>query len=313
MINEIAWEVRKKILIPLAEFEEPLETAATSAPKIIAKQVSVFRSGLAGNWRVATLPYTLVSDAVIQHRFSHMLSAESIRKLRPNEGLADEDRKEAASIARGKMDVFVESQGGKIVLMEDVLHGLLRLTKRRELDESLQELLLETVVMLWGTLEVFISDTIRTLLNASPSMSAVLLTADETKKHFPSRGISVEDLAKNDFNLSTSMGDVILANVRLDSLPVIREILKVMYPNDTNLHEKLRADELWILWQRRNLIAHRRGIVDQLYVSKTGDNTPVGERLALTGFYLDNCATLVRDVGIALINAIASKGPTGAL
>jgi hypothetical protein len=62
---------------------------------------------------------------------------------------------------------------------------------------------------------------------------------------------------------------------------------------------------LWKLWQRRNLIAHRRGMVDQAYVSRTDDTLPIGQRIHLTGRYVEESAILVRDAGIELIAALS--------
>ena len=61
---------------------------------------------------------------------------------------------------------------------------------------------------------------------------------------------------------------------------------------------------MWRLWQRRHLIVHKRGLVDQSYINKTGDALKVGSRLVITGTDIDAIFKRIRDTGTALVLAL---------
>jgi hypothetical protein len=100
------------------------------------------------------------------------------------------------------------------------------------------------------------------------------------------------------------MGDIIFEDRHLDSLPLIRDFLNTLFPEAAELRSRLGDNRLWILWQRRHLIVHRRGIVDISYIQKTGDKAAIDTRIALTGYDLDDSFALARDVATSLANVL---------
>ena len=112
-----------------------------------------------------------------------------------------------------------------------VMQGLLRLNEDRDFEAATKELLLETLVMMWGALENFISEAVRVLVNLNPSLAVVLLSDATAKKYFPSR-IPIEDLANNGFNIGNSMGDLLMQDRHLDALPVMKDVLGAIFPTE---------------------------------------------------------------------------------
>lgn len=256
---------------------------------------------------MANLVYLLTFESIEQQRLNAFFTAERIRLLKtgPSENgkFPPERLRQAMTIAHERMKEFVESPEGHDETISNTLHALNELIQRPDLKDSLQELVLEAIVMIWGTFEVFISDAVRSIANASPTKAADLFSG-ETKKYLPNRPIAMEKLIEYNFDLSNSMGDMFFAGTRLDSLPSMKDTLKVLYPNAGALHSILNDDALWKLWQRRNLIVHRRGVVDQAYLSKTGEKIALGERIHLKATYIEEAAKLVRDAAIELISTI---------
>src|ERR1700722_3915927 len=103
--------------------------------------------------------------------------------------------------------------------------------------------------------------------------------------------------------MSRSMGDYVSEVLRFDSLPLLRAVGAALFPDALKFQELLKKQEIWLLWQRRNLIAHKRGFVDRAYLSKTGDAVVEGSRLIATGQYVEQAAIMLRDTGIAFIEA----------
>ncbi len=78
-----------------------------------------------------------------------------------------------------------------------------------------------------------------------------------------------------------SYGDALRKIVKIDDIETLRDIYDVLFSDRTDLLRFLRSSELWKLNQRRNLILHRRSIVDETYIENTGDNLRVGSELAI--------------------------------
>jgi hypothetical protein len=305
-IEALAAEVKQAFLIAPTDLCSPLDDILPSSPPSIKNQIQIFRDGMEGCMKVASLPFTLTWDSVNQQRFNSFDTAERIRMLKVGGGeLSVEDIAAARKRAHERMYRFIESDEGQAEIVENTLQSLRSLMRRDEVRSSLQELLLEAVVMIWGVFEVFVSDALRSLVNAAPE-KALLLFSGDTKKYIAGKPMTIEAIASRDFNLTNCMGDLFFDSVRLDSLQTMRDVLAVLYP-DESLRKAFGSNDLWRLWQRRNLIAHRRGVVDRAYIERTGDTVPIGQRIVFSGLYIDECAELVRDCALVLITEISRE------
>jgi hypothetical protein len=110
-------------------------------------------------------------------------------------------------------------------------------------------------------------------------------------------------------HLSQHMGDALIQSYRLDDLETIRTAFDAIFPTASGLRDQLHKDCLWKLYQRRNLIVHRRSIVDGAYIKNTGDTLSLGSELLISPLQLEADLMLVRDVGIELIRAIPPATP----
>ena len=203
--------------------------------------------------------------------------------------------REANEIAMQKFAEFMQTPEGSDWFIRAILEELNSHTKIGEFVIGARELLTNTVVMVWGAFEVFASDILTAYLNYTPEAAGRLLSDDRTKKHYSGR-LSPDALEAFNFDVSKSMGTLLLGERGLDSLPVMRGVFQVLFPQFIELHRTAASDELWLLWQRRHLIVHKRGIVDVAYLKKTSDRIALGERLEITG----------DDVDIAFANVVAT-------
>ncbi len=160
--------------------------------------------------------------------------------------------------------------------------------------------------MIWGAFEVFVGDITVQILNSDPQLAALLLTNDTTKRHFPHKGIPIESLADHGFDVGKAMGSLLFGERQLDSLSLIKDIFSVLAPTNSELQKLLGSPALWILWQRRHLIVHHRGIIDKAYLAKTPDKMALGTQLELDGDYIDDAFILIRDVSIELLKAFGN-------
>src|SRR5437879_4689111 len=139
------------------------------------------------------------------------------------------------------------------------------------------ELLLKGVVLTWSTFEVLLSDIFVLRLNQNPKFATNLMRDDRTKKWFQPKELTAM-LPDYGYDLSTRMGEVLIGWHRLDDIRAMRSVFEVLFPAHSNLQKGLQQKALWLLNQQRNLIVHRRAIVDRAYVENTGDSAVLGAR-----------------------------------
>ena len=300
-----------------AEFLSELDEAIDCAPKVIAQSATAFRHNLNSVIEVISLPLTLAIASTERTHFDRLFIAERIERIPVNEIIAevsgqivddtkkkaaeDNREKEAWQSAKRKIEELASSLDGILHLAKDSFKFLYEVLHSHQLRSAAAELLRQGVVLTWGTLEVLVRDVFVTLLNENPSFVTDLMQNEKTRRRFESKSIPLDQLAQRGFNISTAMGEIIAENHDIGDLPLIKDVFRVLVPSPAILHDLLNANELWRLNQQRHLIVHRRGIVDQVYLDKTGDRIQRGSELLIHPDELKSHLRLVRDVGKHLI------------
>jgi hypothetical protein len=71
----------------------------------------------------------------------------------------------------------------------------------------------------------------------------------------------------------------------------------------------LSDHELWLLAQRRHLIVHRRGIVDNRYLESTGEKLVPGSQISISPSDIERGLDIVCSAGIELLKSVAAVVP----
>ncbi len=95
------------------------------------------------------------------------------------------------------------------------------------------------------------------------------------------------------------MGTVFSQKQPIDSASTIRDVFGALSPRADTLRGMLEKDRFWLLNRRRNLILHRRAVVDETYLSNTGDRVELGSRLEIDVTDIQTDLELVRDTGMS--------------
>jgi hypothetical protein len=302
--------VAERFVIPKTALLGRLHTAVAQAAPTAKEAAKIFYENLESAFMVVGIPYNFADSSVLMRRHNQLMIAEEIRALKgtqPNEPITEQARAEAHIIAVKRFDEELQDERKVDQLNHQIRHDLYQLMQRNDVDRASHDLLLETVIMVWGSFEVFIADFVRSHLNAYPAIATRLLTDPSTKASFDIKSIGIEDLTANQFNVSNAMGNILVSKRRLDGIEVIRNVLKVMFPHHQQMIQNTGTPELYKLAQRRHLIVHRRGSVDAAYLQKTNDNYQIGRTLRLTSEYIYQVIYLVRDVGISVLDAVATS------
>jgi hypothetical protein len=260
--------------------------------------------GLRSVLNAATLPFQLIYDAVQQRRFDAMLSAERIRSLKEvasGDGLTNALEDRSFGRANEKMCAFISTSDGSDFMRDAILYELDRSLRSSVISTAAVELMVQTLVSTWAVFENFSRAFIIAWINADPRRAKPLLASPDLKDYFGRQVVDFEVIGEHGFDLTGSMGTILFRGRRLDHLGVIRSATKALF-NDPNVREAL-GESLWMLNQRRHLFIHKRGLVDDEYLQRTGDATPLGYRLSITSEDVEHYLIAVQKAVVAIATA----------
>lgn len=264
-------------------------------PSPVKEIADSFRANIEGLLSTVSFPYALAHAAAVDKNYQRISLAERIRTLKTD---SETDRNEtdlearravtARKVAHDKMSKFIQSSEGQNILIGDSLTFLDRSLKDQLLSESANELILQGLVLCWGAFEVLARDTFVTLLNLRPSLAELLLKDTVAKRRFELAKVSLETLATHDFNLSSKMGAILSEQQDLSDLHSIKAVYEALFPNDSQLRSALSETDLRVLSQRRNLVVHRRGLIDETYIKAVNCVQKRGEKIRIAPDELEN-------------------------
>lgn len=279
-----------------------------TTPPEFSHLVQSFKKNVAAVISTASMPFRIASANYSNRLFHQYLLAEKIRTLKTE--FDDKSEQEKAQIAHNvAQNKYLQTmrsdeqryQGG-IVILQD-LESLL---VDEEMKLAVAELMRQSDALTWGILEVLANDLFINLLNQRPQLTEALLADERTKKRFQVRDMALP-LSTYSYDLSQHMGDVFGGLVKIDDIETLRTIYEVLMPSKAELLSLVRCSELWKLNQRRNLILHRRSVIDETYLSNTGDTLPLGAELMISPNQFEKDLTLVIRIGSLMLESLSTK------
>ena len=305
-------DMRARFLVPpsteeiFAEFDAAIALIHTEYQTI----ANAFRHNVSAALSTVTVPFALASTSVEQSHFQRIHIAERIRArsieegmLKPGESMESVREQEAYTKAHLRMHEFIQSDDGRNVLIQDICTFLLT-SLVNGLESAAQELLHQGVVLLWSAFEVLCRDTFESLLNEDPAKVQALVSHPITKKRFEAEKVSLDTLAQYGFDISTQLGTILVRQHDFSDLPTIKAVYSVLFPNNADLNEALTHHHLWMLYQRRHLVVHRRGVIDQNYIKATGESLAAGTRLNVSPQFCEDALKVVVSACIALVRSL---------
>ena len=88
---------------------------------------------------------------------------------------------------------------------------------------------------------------------------------------------------------------------KLDDVDTIRNVFDVLFSRDAKLRTLLCDAKLWNAWQDRNLIVHRRAVVDEDFLRKTAKKVEIGSVLKITPYQFEATLRYFTETGSALL------------
>jgi hypothetical protein len=297
---------------PIEDLANDFRWNLTRTPPKFRSLADSFNSNCTALFSTVTMPFRIASANYSHQLFHQIFMSEKIRSLKPEfeDKTEDEKKQMAKEIAQRKFSEAMKSEEQRFNGGLAILANLDHLLDDPNMKLAASELLRQSDAMAWGILEVLANDLFIELLNEDPRYTEVLLEDERTKKRFQLRDLSLP-LSAYSYNLSKNMGDVLSGLVKIDDVDTMRTVYDVLLPGRQALTAMLRRSELWQLNQRRNLILHRRGIVDALYLKNTGENLTVGDVLIITPEQFEKDLVFVLELGSEFLTSLPPDGVEG--
>ena len=298
-------QVREVFLVPqdIHASAEKLRAQVHGAPVELQTTAEAFAENLQGVIRTLSIPFQYTYSQVHSLHWQRAFLAERIRAggTADDAERAEVDRQNASM----KFQEYLRGEGGK-VLADEVVQRLLHLKSERESLAGARELTRQGVVLTWSAIEVIARDAFVYLLNRKPQLSEALLADPINKKRFATDRIDWQTLSGYDFNMSQRLGTYLISKADLSNVPAIRAAYTAVFPGGVELRKHLHDDRLWQLSQKRHLLVHRRGIVDEAYLHATGSTLQLGEPLWVTPSEVEESIEVALALGTELLSHVAN-------
>jgi hypothetical protein len=304
---EIADRVRQVFLVPpdFASVVGGLRQLCEELDPPKSALALTFLGNLRGIFQTLGLPFQLVFAQVHSLHSQRIDMAERIRSLKIG---IEGDRESVARVqSETRRSEFFAGEGQALV-QDEVLKRLLQLSEVPEFLNTARELTRQAVVLAWSAFEVLSRDLFVLLLNDHPTWVERLLAHPATRKRFTVEKLDWQTLIGYSFDLSSNVGTLLAERADLDDIHTIREAFGALFPDATSMNQHLSDERLWFLFQKRNLIVHRRGVVDQHYINKTGDTLAIGDQLTVSPGDIEEILAYVVATAEAMVRQVRHDG-----
>jgi len=198
------------------------------------------------------------------------------------------------------------------------------LCRAKQAENAMVEMFASWITGTWTAFEALAGDLWETSLNIQPEGLAHLggspnrynknKNADKNQRQQPrrqeqdeSKSIPLDLIQAHRFEIRNRMGTILRSKFDFTKLSGIREAYACAFDkNDGMIERYLRDDALDALSAVRNLLVHKRGLVDEKYLKqthnlKTVPTADIGKRIELDGEIVVNLLDPARHCGVTLI------------
>jgi len=265
------------------------------------------------------LPHLLLSleqakSSLIPHEIVAAVKAKvAMRVSHANENDAHE------YYFKARKEIFeseVEPQRGKMVdkAVEGAEKTFLDLLNDNwgNLQQTYQALLYSSIVWIWCSFEVLMKELWELSLNlggryTSKNVIKNLPETDGLGDVFQGKSISLDYLARYDYDLSNQLGSALSCKFDFTSVSGIRVAYMRAFPKSSSIRDALDNKEILELEAARNVIVHNAGVIDEEYCEKTNTNiAEVGKNLELNSRKVCEYGNSTADMGLNIMIAVSS-------
>jgi len=276
----VSFELRSRHTTEIASLIQRLPEHLQATPKS-------FLSALKAISDAACLPNRISLGLTFENERSraliHALHTINKKGYLPNESQEEASAriiKQAHAEADEKMRTITQSEARFNHLFRRSIEALLFDPFQQTTEQAARELRYQTTVAIWSSIEVLLKDQLIEIINWKPELARRLITNESAKKRFELPRLTFDELEERDFNFQNCMGDFLVRQRDASDLLTLKAAVGAIWGKN-DLFVALESSEIRLLNLQRHLIVHRRGIVDEKYLSQSGEQAQKGESVAI--------------------------------
>lgn len=128
-----------------------------------------------------------------------------------------------------------------------------------------------------------------------------------SKKKDAGKTIPIDYLARFDYNLSNKIGTALLNKFDFDSLSGLKEAFYYAFPRSMSIRNELESNILAETEAKRNVIAHRAGVIDTDYCSRSNTSKrKIGKELEISSKSVEKTNEEITDIVLHIIKAASA-------
>lgn len=283
----------------LLDIEPPLDAVLTGLPTALIDVGDAFKSNLTAARHGAALPhYILFGNYLMEARrrvyfevLDHLYQQE--QPVATHEAAEDiRSRADEQAMAVYSSGDYLKSEAVRTLINLPVLyrHGVIGLSAPLALRQATTEI--------WTAFEVLASDLFVAATDANPT----LLTRVQSDA-----GLAGALRVKRSDLADPAQWPAICEDLHFNQLGGMSSAYAALLPGNAAVQKVLADAKLNTLMQRRHILVHKAGKVDQTYIDKSHEVLPLGSALQVNPSYVAESIILVRDSGITLLNEVAKS------
>jgi hypothetical protein len=309
-LSELAKRAANFAVIPFDLPDIPFLESRADFTDEFGELVDAFEHNLNEAIALASVLYYFCMEIEKSLNFQRILSGERILSLievEPGEGLTPELEQRSLDRARQKLDELSGENIGadeKGIFLSSLLSRIIHIADRNDFSPPAKNLLRQSSVLVWNSFEILVKDSVEYLLNKNPKLARRIINSGPARKKFDIGQISFDYLEAQDFDLASSLGTFFIQQNDISSLRSMRLCLSAILSSEKSLLCSLNSEIVYNLNQIRNLIVHRRGVIDHSYISRTETSQSAGEVIEISPAFFAKTTKHIWTTGILLLEAL---------
>jgi hypothetical protein len=261
---------------------------------------AAFRRNLLSVVQNGELPFRFLAGAAARLRFQRLCFLEQERLGTKSSDLTKADVEAITTKARTQ---FLKAAKSAAEMRADATWALAELSSDQAAggyQYAREDSLRQCFVMTWNSLEVLARDGFDSLIRHAPRCLTRLCKTEFARKRL-GNAVCREIVEGKPFD-----PECVVDRLNFNNLETIRTSYRQSLEATTNgeLTELLKPSFIDLIYARRHLIVHRRGVVDAQYLKKTGETLAIASELAISAVDLRRAIDTVMDTGLAVLHAL---------
>lgn len=292
----VSFELRSRHTTEIADLIQRLPEHLRAAPQSFLSALKAISDAACLPNRISFgLAWENERSRALQHAL-HTINGKGFLSNESQEEASARVIKQAHAAADEEMRTITQSEARFNHVFRRSIEALLFDPFQQTTEQAAKELRYQTTVAIWSSIEVLLKDQLIEFMNWNPVLAKRLITDEISKRRFEMPKLTFDELEERNFNFQNCMGDFLVRHRDASDLLTLKAAIGAIWGKG-DLFYAMESREIRLLNLQRHLIVHRRGVVDEKYLSQSGEQVQKGESVVIPPSSIVNFYRAAANVG----------------